>query len=401
MADKQTVDSILESLEQGLKDMFNSEKYVQFLSTMSKFHNYSFNNTLLIAMQRPDASLVAGYNSWQKNFGRQVNKGEKGIKILAPAPYKKQLEREKIDPDTKKPLIGDDGHTVKEYVEVTVPAFKPVTVFDVAQTSGREIPSLGVEELDGSVKGYIDFKTALEAVSPVPIIEMQIESGAKGYFSPSEQQIALQSGMSEIQSIKTMIHEIAHAFLHDKDGPKIEGLSADDKKSRSNKEVEAESVAYTVCQHFGIDTSEYSFGYVAGWSSGKELTELKESMDTIKKTASALISGIEDKILELTKDRSKELPREASVTASPSEDSRPENYLKNAEMATEQNMNMIDQSINNVAPDDESDLKILPKEEKKETIKDQMKRLKDKVDAECSHKEKVPVKGKEIDTDGK
>lgn len=490
MESKQTVDTILESLEEGLKTMMESSKFKEFLDTMSKFHNYSFNNTLLIAMQRPDASLVAGYNAWQKNFGRQVNKGEKGIKILAPAPYKKLLERDKIDPDTKKPVVSADGRTQKEVVEVTIPAFKPVTVFDVAQTSGKEIPTLGVEELDGSVSGYTDFKKALENVSPVPITEKEIGSGAKGYFSPSEQIIALQKGMSEIQSIKTMIHEIAHAFLHDKDGPKIEGLESDEHKGRSNKEVEAESVAYTVCKHFGIDTSEYSFGYVAGWSSGKELTELRESMDTIKKTASTLITDIEEQLQQLSKEKekdveievlakdldefskdfdpygyqdnhdgntdpveqlvselkepdkcngiikyleeiisenavpettikaegllgrinelndtrleekSKELPREASVTASPSEDSRPENYLKNAEMATEQNMNMIDQSINNVAPEDSDSGKGAVKP-KKESIKEQMVRLKGRVDAECSHRPKQPVRGKEIETDGK
>lgn len=231
MENKQTVDTILASLEEGLKTMMDSEKYKEFLGTMSKFHNYSLNNTLLIAMQKPDATLVAGYHAWQKNFGRQVNKGETGIKILAPAPYKKMLKRDKIDPNTKKPITGMDGKNQQEIVEVTIPAFKPVTVFDVSQTSGKELPTIGVEELDGSIKGYTDFRKALESISPVPIEEMQIRSDAKGYFSPTEQKIALQKGMSEIQSIKTLIHEIAHALLHDKDGPKIEDLDMDSKKT--------------------------------------------------------------------------------------------------------------------------------------------------------------------------
>lgn len=341
--------------------------------------------------------------------------------------------------------------------------------------------------MDGSVRGYGEFRKALEAISPVPIKELDISTGAKGYFDLSNQIIALQKGMSEIQSIKTMIHEIAHAFLHDKDGPKIDGIEKPDVMRRSNKEVEAESVAYTVCQHFGIDTSEYSFGYVVGWSSGKDLTELRESMDTIKKTASTLISGIEEQLVELSKDKEKaevisqlamdldefvkqydpyeyqdnhdgledpvvrltedlndsdkrqgikeyltevisenavpdytveaenllkrvegldnskekpkELPREASVTASPSEDSRPENYLKNAEMATEQNMNMIDQSINNIALDDDNSN--AHTHAKKESIKEQMTRLKSKVEIEHSKTEKHPIVGKEIETDGK
>lgn len=453
MESKQTVDDILKSLEDGLKAMMDSEKYKDFLTTMSKFHNYSLNNTLLIAMQRPDASLVAGYNAWQKNFGRQVNKGEKGIKILAPAPYKKKLEREKIDPDTKKPIVGIDGRTQKEYVEVTIPAFKPVTVFDVAQTSGKEIPSLGIDELDGSVKGYQEFRKALEIVSPVPIVEMEIQSGAKGYFSPAEQKIALQKGMSEIQRIKTTIHEIAHALLHDKDGPKIDGVSQDDNKGRNNKEVEAESVAYAVCQHFGIDTSEYSFGYVAGWSSGKELTELKESMDTIKKTASMLISGIEEQLLELTKDKEHEekvnsLAGDLDVFMQiydpyEYEDNRDDSVdyvgniavqLMDSEKREGIRQYLLDVIEENAAPEftvkaegllERIDELFPPKEQekskevkkeastektkkeepaipkKKESIKDQMTRLKGKVEAESSKKEKLPVKGKEIEKNGK
>ena len=304
MAEKtDAVKEITDKLEQGLKELFDSEKFKTYLDTMSKFHNYSFNNTLLIAMQKPDATLVAGFQSWQKNFERHVNKGEKGIRIMAPAPYKKKKEVEVIDPHTQRPVLGDDGKPKTEEVEITIPAFKPVTVFDVSQTSGKEIPSLGADELKFSVEGFEDFMKAVEKVAPVPIEYMDISSGAKGYFSPSEQKIAIQKDMGESQTVKTAVHETAHSLLHDKDNVRVEGIEDGDKKTRSTKEVEAESVAYTVCQHFGIDTSDYSFAYVAGWSSGKEMPELKESMDTIRKTASQLITGIEDALKEIQLER--------------------------------------------------------------------------------------------------
>lgn len=317
MAERSKNDSVKEitdKLEQGLKELFDSERFKTYLNTMSKFHNYSFNNTLLIAMQKPDATLVAGFQSWQKNFERHVNKGEKGIKIMAPAPYKKKQEMEVIDPKTQRPVLGDDGKPKTEEVEITIPAFKPVTVFDVSQTDGKPIPDLGVAELMTSVEDFKDFMKALERVAPVPIEYMDIASGAKGYFSPSEQKIAIQKDMSESQTVKTAVHETAHSLLHDKDHVRVEGIDDSEKKTRSTKEVEAESVAYTVCQHFGIDTSEYSFGYVAGWSSGKEMTELKESMDTIRKTASQLITGIEDvlKEIKLEREQGKEQSQEAT-----------------------------------------------------------------------------------------
>lgn len=294
------VKEITEQLEQGLKELFDSDKYREYLTSMSKFHNYSFNNTLLIAMQKPEATLVASYNSWQKNFKRHVKKGEKGIRIFAPAPYKRKVEREVVDVNTRQPVKDNAGHVKKEEVEVTVPAFKAVSVFDVSQTEGEPIPELVAEELLQSVEGYQDFMSVLHEISPVPIAFEEIASEAKGYFSPVEQRIVVQPGMSESQTLKTTVHEISHSLLHDKENVRLLGVDDAKDKSRSSKEVEAESVAFTVCQHFGIDTSDYSFGYVAGWSSGKEMKELKESMETIRKTASKLISDIEGKMQELT-----------------------------------------------------------------------------------------------------
>lgn len=299
--EKQKVQEITEKLEQGLQELFESEKYKSYLNTMSKFHNYSFNNTLLIAMQKPDATLVAGYKAWQRNFERHVKKGEKGIRILAPAPYKIKEEQEKIDPVTNEPMLDKDGMPIMEEVEIKIPAFRVVPVFDVSQTDGKELPELSVDELSADVDGYQDFMKALEAVSPAPIEYEDIPGEAKGYFSTTMNRIAIQEGMSESQTVKTAIHEVAHAKLHSREREKETDLS--ERKDRNTKEVEAESVAYTVCQHFGIDTFDYSFGYIAGWSSGKEMTELKSSLDTIKRTASELISGIEAQLQELQNER--------------------------------------------------------------------------------------------------
>ncbi len=299
--EKQKVQEITEKLEQGIKELFESEKYKNYLNTMSKFHNYSFNNTLLIAMQKPDATLVAGFQAWKKNFERHVKKGEKGIRILAPAPYKVKEEQEKLDPETKEIMLDKDGKPVMEEVEVTIPSFRAVSVFDVSQTDGRELPELTVSELSADVEGYQDFMKALEMVSPVPIGYEDISGEAKGYYQTEEQRVAIQQGMSESQTVKTAIHEVAHAKLHSRELNKDTDLS--EQKDRNTKEVEAESIAYTVCQHFGIDTSDYSFGYIAGWSSGKEMTELKSSLDTIRRTASEMISGIEVHLQELQKDR--------------------------------------------------------------------------------------------------
>ena len=310
----QQVREITDKLEQGIKELFESERFKEYLRTMSKFYNYSFNNTLLIAMQKPEATYVAGYTSWQRNFDRQVMKGEKGIKILAPAPYKAQEEREKIDPVTQKPVIGADGKAVTETVEVLRPAFKVVSVFDVSQTDGKELPDIAVDELTGSVENYAAFFDALKELSPVPIAFENITDGAKGYFSHVENRIAIQEGMSEIQTIKTAIHEIAHAKLHAvTPGEKV---APEDKKDRRTKEVEAESVAYTVCQRYGIETSDYSFGYIAGWSSDKETKELKGSLETIRKTAAEMITGIDEKLKERLAVKEQEAPtplRDAAI----------------------------------------------------------------------------------------
>ena len=298
--EKQKVKEITDKLEEGLKELFNSEKYKSYLSTMSKFHNYSVNNTLLIALQRPDASLVAGYQAWQRNFNRHVNKGEKGIRILAPAPYKIKEERDKLDPVTGEVMLDKDGMPQTEEVEVKIPAFRAVSVFDVKQTSKEPIPELEAKELLSTVEGYDDFIKAITHVAPVPVSFEDIPGDSKGFFSPTEKRIAVQEGMSESQTLKTMVHETAHSMLHDKEVNKDILTPA---KDRNTKEVEAESIAYTVCQHFGIDTSEYSFGYIAGWSSGRDMKELKSSLDTIRRTASELITGIEGQLQELRRDR--------------------------------------------------------------------------------------------------
>ena len=296
---------ITDRLEQGITELFESERYKEYLRVMSKFHNYSFNNTLLIAMQKPDASLVAGFSSWKNNFGRNVMKGEKGIKIIAPSPFTVKQEVEKTDPQTGKPVIGKDGKPVTEEKEIKVPAYKVVSVFDVSQTEGRELPDIAVNELTGDVDRFKDFFAALEQASPVPVGFEKIEGGAHGYYHLEEKRIAIDEGMSDLQTLKTAIHEIAHAKLHDIDlnAPKEEQKPRVDRRTR---EVEAESVAYTVCQHYGLDTSDYSFGYVAGWSSGKELAELKGSLETIRSTAAEMINAIDGHFAELQKAQEKE-----------------------------------------------------------------------------------------------
>ena len=296
---------ITDRLEQGIKELFDCDRYKEYLRVMSKFHNYSFNNTLLIAMQKPDASLVAGFQSWKNNFKRNVVKGEKGIKILAPSPFKIKQEMEKIDPATQKPVIGADGKPVKEEKEITIPAFKVVSVFDVSQTEGKELPDIAVDMLTGDVECFKDVFAALEKTSPVPIGFEKIEGNSHGYYHLEEKRIAIDEGMSELQTIKTAIHEIAHAKLHDIDpnAPKEEQADRPDRRTR---EVQAESVAYAVCQHYGLDTSDYSFGYVAGWSSGRELDELKSSLETIRSTAAEIINSIDEHLQEIQKERDKE-----------------------------------------------------------------------------------------------
>ena len=290
------MNEIPQMLEEGVHKVFESDNYKNYLNTMSKFHNYSINNTLLIARQNPDATLVAGFKSWEKNFGRHVKKGEKGIKILAPSPYKKKVLVELVDPVSREIMLDINGNPVKEETEVNMTAYRIVSVFDVSQTEGNPLPQIGVAELTGNVDEYELFVEALKQSTSVPISFENISGAAKGYYNPVTASIAIKAGMPESQTVKTMIHEIAHSILHN------DILDEDAKKDRQTKEVEAESVAYTVCQHFGIDTSDYSFGYIAGWSSSKETEELKQSLETIQKTASGLINDIERIMPQLKKD---------------------------------------------------------------------------------------------------
>ena len=301
---------ITDRLEQGIMGVFESERYAEYLRTMSKFHNYSLNNTLLIAMQ--GGNLVKGYRQWEKEFDRHVKPGEKAIKILAPAPYKVKKEREKIDPDTKMPVIGADGKPVMETQEITIPAYKVVSVFDVSQTEGKELPNLSVSELTGDVEQYRDFFAALERTFPFAIAFETLDGGAKGRCYYEENRIAIHEGMSELQNIKTAIHEISHATMHD--------TAPDDptRPDRRTREVQAESVAYAVCQHYGLDTSDYSFGYVAGWSSGKELSELKGSLETIRSTAAKLIETIDGHFAEIQQEKAAVQEQEAQpITLEP------------------------------------------------------------------------------------
>ena len=290
---------ITDRLETGIQELFESERYKAYLTTMSKFHSYSFNNTLLIAMQ--GGQLVAGYNKWRDDFHRNVKKGEKAIKILAPAPFKAKKEVQKLDAQGR-PVMGKDGKPVTEVQEIQVPAFKIVSVFDVSQTEGEPLPSIGVEELTGSVERYGEFFKALEQTSPVPIGFEDIPGGSHGYYHLTEKRIAIQEGMSELQTLKTAIHEIAHSKLHAID-PEALAIEQADRPDSRTREVQAESVAYAVCQHYGLDTSDYSFGYVAGWSSGKDLKELKASLETIRATAHELITTIDGHLAQLQQQR--------------------------------------------------------------------------------------------------
>ena len=294
------VKEITDKLEAGVAQMMNSDSFKNYLKVMARFHNYSLNNTILIALQDPKATLIAGYTAWQKNFGRQVMKGEKAIRILAPTPYKKKMEVAVIDPSTGQARMNPDGTKQTELKEVMVPAFKVVNVFDVRSTEGRPLPSIGVNELTGDVQQYEMFFEALKRSCPVPIAFEQIDSGAKGYYHTVDHRIALQEGMSQVQTIKTLIHEMTHQKLHSMD-PK-EMPPEEPRLTRNAKEVEAESVAYTVAQHFGIETSDYSFAYIAGWSAGKDTPELKASLDRIRKAADEMITTIDGHFAELQKE---------------------------------------------------------------------------------------------------
>jgi len=293
------MDSIMQSLESGVEELFTSNRYQEFLKTMAKFHNYSFNNTMLIAMQRPDATLVTSYKNWQ-SMGRQVMKGEKGITIIAPAPYKKMKEKEVLD-ENQRPIMGTDGKPKTEKVEVTVPHFKAVTVFDIAQTSGEPIQTLAPELLTAAVQDFDSFMQAIQKISPVPIRFDEIDGNANGYYHNADKEIVIKKGLSESQTLKTAIHETAHAKLHDKEIMESLGV----KKDRLTKEVEAESVAYCVCSSFGLDTSDYSFPYIAGWSSSREMKEMKASMDVIRKTAGEMIDQLTEELEIILEEKQK------------------------------------------------------------------------------------------------
>lgn len=315
---KQQLKEITEKLEQGVKELFSSEKYMEYLRVMSQFHNYSFSNTLLIAMQKPEATLVAGYNAWQKKFERNVMKGEKAIKIFAPVPRKVEMERDMIDPDTKLPVLDENGEVQKEKVTVQQPHFKITSVFDVSQTDGKPLPELDtVHDLTADVEGYAILFEALKRTSKVPMDFEPIEGGSHGFYHQTEKRIAIAEGMSEAQNVKTGIHEIAHSRLHDRDMLDAEnGIMVD----RRTREVQAESVAYTVCQHYGIDTSEYSFGYIAGWSEGKELKELRSSMEVIRREADSMITEIDRYIEDIRREREQEAEADVEVSVSFIED---------------------------------------------------------------------------------
>ena len=304
---KERLKEITDGIEQGIKDLFVSDRYRQYLSVMSRFHRYSVNNTMLIYMQRPDASLVAGFQKWKNQFGRHVKQGERGITIIAPTPFKKKIEEVKLDLDTKAPLLGPDVQQIVEEKEISIPMFKPVKVFDVAQTEGKPLPHL-VSTLTGSVEQYEIFVEALRRSAPVPISFAAIAENTDGYFSPNDQAITIREGMSQVQTISALVHEIAHSKLHNYEKQQGDAAAGEEnakpvKKDRHTEEVEAESVSYAVCQYNGIQTGENSFGYIATWSQGKELKELRASLETINKTASGLITDIDRSFAEICKER--------------------------------------------------------------------------------------------------
>lgn len=289
------IEDVLKKLEEGVTEVFNSDTYKKYLDFIGKFHNYSYTNTLLIFLQKPDATLCAGYKTWEK-MGRHVNKGETGIRIIAPVQYKREVEQELKDPDTGEVVKDVDGNPWKERITIKPRGYKIITIFDVGQTSGAELPEFGVKELQGDVKDYETIIAALCKVAPVPVSFEDFEGGAKGYYSLAEKKIVVRKGMSEEQTIKTLVHETAHAVLHDKAGAIVDGIG-ERKLTKNSIEVEAESVAYCVCKSlFGFDTGDYSFSYVTSWSQGKELKELKESLEVIQKTAEWMMEGIQNEL---------------------------------------------------------------------------------------------------------
>ena len=322
MADKPTnrerLQQITAGIEQGIKELFESEKYMRYLSVMSRFHRYSVNNTMLIYMQKPDATLVAGYNKWKNQFERHVKKGEHGITIIAPTPFKKKIEEQKLDPDTKAPMLDKDGKVIMEEKEIEIPLFRPVKVFDVGQTDGKPLPELA-SSLSGNVQNYEAFMEALRRSAPVPLSVEPMAANMDGYFSPDQQRIAIRAGMSEVQTVSAAVHEIAHSKLHNYAKAQEEAARAGDKeppkkKDRNTEEVEAESISYAVCQYYGIQTGENSFGYIANWSQGKELPELRASLETINKAAGELIADIDRHYKVICKERGIDLAAQSEQT---------------------------------------------------------------------------------------
>ncbi|CAB1248321.1 conserved protein of unknown function [Ruminococcaceae bacterium BL-4] len=340
---KERLKEITDSIEQGIQNLFQSDRYAQYLRTMSRFHRYSVNNTMLIFMQKPDATLVAGFNKWRDQFSRNVMRGEKGIKIIAPTPFKKKIEEEKLYPDTKAPVLDADGKVIMEEKEIKIPMYKVVSVFDVSQTEGKPLPTLA-NDLTGNVKQYEIFMEALRRSSPVPLAFEAMEPNTDGYFSEKGQRIAIRSGMSEVQIVSAAVHEITHATLHNYEQDRLAAAKGDETaeppkpKDRHTEEVEAESVSYAVCQYYGIQTGENSFGYIATWSRGKELPELRASLETINKTASGLISDIDQNFREVLKEYDTVLEQFAGdvyqYTASVMEPPFPLNSMKEEVPAT-------------------------------------------------------------------
>ena len=357
-SNKERLQEITAGIEQGIKELFESQKYMEYLRTMSRFHSYSTNNIMLIHMQMPHASLVAGFNKWKDQFGRHVKKGERSIKIIAPTPFKKKIEEIKRDPDTKAPVLDKDGKAILEEKEIQIPMFKVVSVFDVSQTEGRPLPQLA-SDLRGNVQNYEIFMEALRRSSPVPMTIAAIRDSADGFFSADTQSITIRAGMSEVQTVSAAVHEITHAKLHNYEKERLASAKGDETKEppkpkdRRTEEVEAESVSYSVCQYYGIETGENSFGYIASWSKGKELPELKASLDTINKTTSSLIRDIDMHFAEICKERGIDLS--AQTKQATQEVTEPEKTAEEIVSATEPEKQVQEELTEETTPAAESE----------------------------------------------
>ncbi len=326
-SNRERIKEIVTGIETGIQDLFQSDKFADYLRTMSRFHSYSYNNTILIHMQMPNATHVAGFNKWKNQFERHVKKGEKGLTIIAPTPFKKRIEEMKLDPDTKAPILDPDGNVIMEEREIEIPLFRPVKVFDVSQTEGAPLPSL-VSDLTGNVQQYEAFMEALRRTSPVPVLFKPLQESLDGFLSLEDQTITIREGMSQVQTVCAAVHEITHAMLHNREREQMTAAAGDtDKESpkpkdKNTREVEAESVSYTVCQYYGIETGANSLGYIATWSRDKTLPELKASLETISKTANILITSIDRHFQEICKERGIDLTaqqpeRDASTPDTP------------------------------------------------------------------------------------